>query len=78
MVVCTGVYSQSWAPPPPRARGGPAPQPGGGRGAEGALQALDEDIVHVTEECLHGLRTMLGSQVLPEALKHPLATLRPR
>lgn len=43
-----------------------------------ALQALDEDIVHVTEERLHGLRTMLGCQVLPEALKHPLATLRPR
>lgn len=42
------------------------------------LQALDEDVVHVTEERLHGLGTMLGCQVLPEALKHPLATLRPR
>lgn len=43
-----------------------------------ALQALDEDVVHVTEERLYRLRTMLGCQVLPEVLKHPLATLRPR
>ena len=43
-----------------------------------ALQALDEDVVHVTEERLHGLSPMLGGQVLPEALKIPLAALRPR
>lgn len=43
-----------------------------------ALQAPDEDVVHCTEERLHGLRTVFGGQVLSEALEHPFATLRPR
>lgn len=42
-----------------------------------ALQALDEDVVHVAEERLHGLWPVLGRQVLPEALQHPLAALGP-
>lgn len=42
-----------------------------------ALQAPDEDVVHVTEECLHCLGPVLGCQVLSEALEHPLAALGP-
>lgn len=41
-----------------------------------ALQAFDEDVVHVAEECLHCLGPVLGRQVLSEALEHPLAALR--
>lgn len=42
-----------------------------------ALQALDEDVVHVTEEQLHCFWPVLGRQVLPEALEHPFAALGP-
>lgn len=42
------------------------------------LQAPDEDVVHVTEECLHCLGPVLGCQVLSEALEHPLAALGPK
>lgn len=40
-----------------------------------ALQALDEDVIHVTEEPLHCLGPVFGCQVLPETLQHPLAAL---
>ena len=42
-----------------------------------ALQASDEDVVHVAEKCLYCLGPVLGRQVLPEALQHPLAALGP-
>lgn len=40
-----------------------------------ALQAFDEDVVHVVEECLHCLGPVLGCQVLSEVLERPLAAL---
>lgn len=43
-----------------------------------ALQAPDEDVVHIAEERLHCLRPVLGCQVLTEALEHPLAALGPQ
>lgn len=43
-----------------------------------ALQALDKDVVHITEERLHRLRPVLGREVLTEALEHPLAALGPQ
>lgn len=43
-----------------------------------ALQAPDEDVVHVPEEPLYGLGTVFGGQVLSEALDHPFAALSPR
>lgn len=42
------------------------------------LQAPDEDVVHVTEELLHCLGSVLGCQVLSAALEHPLAALWPQ
>lgn len=41
------------------------------------LQALDEDVVHVTEERFHCFWPVLGRQVLSEALEHPFAALGP-
>lgn len=43
-----------------------------------ALQAPDEDVVHVAEQRLHRLGPVLGREVLTEALQHPLAALGPR
>ena len=42
-----------------------------------ALQASDKDVVHVAEKRLYCLGPVLGRQVLPEALQHPLAALSP-
>lgn len=41
-----------------------------------ALEALDENVVHICKENFHQSCSMFGSQVLPELLNHPLAALR--